>query len=254
MGKFDKDQLGDRMKRYEARAASSLVPKVPMLLRLDGRAFHTLTHGLAKPYDLTLGRCMEAAARAVCEDVSGARLAFIQSDEVSVLVIDYQTPTTQGWFDYAVQKVVSVAASVATGAFNAEWSQAYGSVATFDCRAWSLPREEVCNYFIWRQQDAVRNSIQGLAQAHFSHKALHGKNTTELQDMLVLDRGINWNDCPVPQKRGVCLYRETYEAETPTGEPATRHRWVADVQVPIFTQNRNYIEQWLAVEAKEDPK
>lgn len=110
--------------------------------------------------------------------------------------------------------------------------------AMFDARAFTLPKEEVCNYFIWRQQDASRNSVQMVAQSLFSHKQLHGKNTGELQDMMFTEHGVNWNDYPTHQKRGACIVKEYYEKEG-----ATRSRWVPDLEIPIFTQDRDYIDK-----------
>lgn len=235
--------LGDRMKLYEAIPRTRLLPKVPVLIRVDGRAFHTFTHGMDKPLDSVLWNAMCDAARALCEDISGAQLAYVQSDEISVLVTDTQARETQPWFDYDVQKVVSVSASVATGGL----IQSLGilrRMPAFDGRAWNLPPAEVCNYFIWRQQDAIRNSIQGLAQAHFSPKQLHGVNTSGMLDML-REKGVSWNACPTTQRRGACVYREVYEKEGEDSAPVTRHRWIVDREIPLFTEEREYVEKFL---------
>lgn len=252
----DKDSLGDRMKGYECIPRLRLVPKMPALLRLDGKAFHTLTSGLEKPVDHGFAMCMKAAAVDLCEQIQGCQVAYVQSDEITLLLIDYQSIKTQGWFEYEVQKMCSVAASVATHAFFEAWRGWHPERISvrpyFDCRAWNLPREEVVNCFIWRQQDATRNSISGLAQAHFSHKELHQKNQVQMQDMLH-GKGINWNDCPIPQKRGVCVVRETYKmtreglTRVPEvqAEEVTRSRWVVDEAIPVFTQDRWYIQRWV---------
>lgn len=239
--------LGDRMKRYETVAAIRLVPKVPAMIRLDGKAFHTLTRGCEKPYDRVFQETMWNTAQYLCEEISGCRLAYVQSDEISLLLVDYQTPQTQGWFDYEIQKLVSVAASMAAAEFGYLWEVHHGrnQRPVFDARAWSLPPHEVVNYFIWRQQDATRNSVSGLAQAHFSPRQLHGKNGGQMQDML-MEKGINWNDCPIPQKRGVCVSRETY-----TLAEAVRHRWVIDETIPIFTEDREYVEDFARAEGPE---
>jgi len=251
------DSLGDRMKMYESVPRLRLVPKMPVLLRLDGKAFHTLTRGMEKPVDRGFYKSMLAAATELCEQIQGCQVAYVQSDEITLLLVDYQTIKTQGWFEYEVQKMCSVAASIATHAFAEAFRVHHadrfaGARPYFDCRAWNLPREEVVNCFIWRQQDATRNSIQGLAQAHFSHKELHGADQPKMMDMLMLQKGINWNDCPIPQKRGVCVVKEHFKitldrgmVRTPEVQPeVTRSRWKVDEAIPIFTQNRDYIQHY----------
>lgn len=241
------DSLGDRMKAYESVPRARLMPKTPVLLRLDGKAFHTLTRGMDRPYDERFMRCMWSTATELCDSIQGCKIAYVQSDEITLLLIDYQTYQTQGWFDYEVQKMCSISASIATAAFGDKFRELFPerkATPLFDARCWNLPREEVANCLIWRQQDASRNSIQMLAQAHFSHKEMHLKNCSMLQDMLMLDKGVNWNDQPVPFKRGACAIRESYAGP----ENSIRHRWVIDENVPIFTQNRDYVERCLAVE------
>lgn len=245
----DKDSLGDRMKGYESVPRIRLVPRMPVLLRLDGKAFHTLTRGIEKPVDLGFYKSMLAAATELCEQIQGCQIAYMQSDEITLLLVDYQTLQTQGWFEYEVQKMCSVAASIATHAFAEAFRgwhpDRYDNARPyFDCRAWNIPREEVVNCFVWRQQDATRNSIQGLAQAHFSHKELHQKDQPAMMDMLMLGKGVNWNDCPVPQKRGVCVVKEQYEVDMQGAVGRCwRTRWIIDEAIPIFTQDRNYIQR-----------
>lgn len=229
------------MKRFEAISAAKLMPKTPVLIRLDGKAFHTLTRGMEKPVDWKFMSAMWLTAAELCEQISGCRVAYVQSDEISLLLVDYQSIGTQGWFDYELQKLVSVSAGIATAAF---CEQEVGR-GVFDSRAWNLPPNEVTNYFIWRQQDATRNSVSGLAQSHFSVNALHGKNNAAMQDML-MSKGVNWNDCPTPQKRGVCVVRETFTLNADEMCGATRHRWVVDESIPVFTEDRQYIERFVA--------
>lgn len=236
--------LGDRMKRYEAISASRLMPKTPVLIRLDGKAFHTLTRKCTKPWDLGFQTAMWETARYLCDQISGCRVAYVQSDEITLLLVDYQSIGTQGWFDYELQKLVSVSASIAAAAFARAFN--VDALAAFDARAWNLPAHEVVNCFIWRQQDATRNSILGLAQAHYSHNEMQGKKTDVLQDMLMA-KGINWNDCPVPQKRGVCITRETFLVGGGI-DTCWRHRWTVDEAIPIFTESREYIERFVRVD------
>jgi tRNA(His) guanylyltransferase len=246
------DSLGDRMKRYEITSQNLLTRFVPVIIRIDGKAFHTFTRGLEKPFDQRLIDTMWATAIFLCEQIQGCKVAYIQSDEISLLLTDYETIKTEAWFDYNVQKMVSIAASIATVGFNKEWNSVLNFAdicgesilnndwAMFDARVFNLPKEEVCNYFIWRQQDATRNSIQGLAQANFSHKQLQNKNCDQLQELLFQEKDINWNDCATYQKRGACIVKKEYEISG-----ALRTGWKFDREIPIFTQDRNYIEKYI---------
>lgn len=234
------DSLGDRMKRYEAVAGGSLMRRAPVIVRVDGKAFHSLTRGMRRPFDVEFVGCMNSAAIALMEEVQGAKLAYVQSDEISVVVCDYDTIQTEAWFGYRIQKVASIAASLATAAFTEAFRIRFPerqSRPLFDGRAFSLPDEdEVVNYLIWRQQDAVRNSIQATGHAHFSAKQLHQKNTAQIQEMLFAEKGINWSDTPTHLKRGFCVSRETHDVEG-----GTRHTILADRETPTFTQDRGYI-------------
>lgn len=253
-----KDSLGDRMKEAENATRFNLVHKVPVIGRLDGKAFHTFTRGLIRPYDPRMHRCMWAAAVELCRTVQGCQMAYVQSDEISLLLTDDATPNTDAWFGYDLRKMCSVAASTATRAFIRAMAQELPErfsefqFPDFDARFWNLTSAEVPNYFIWRQQDASRNSINSLGQFYFSHKELQGKTIGQVQDMLMLQMGdeqrpVNWNDCPTVQKRGVCVVKEEYVASTGPifGSVVTRSRWVVDEDIPVFTQDRTYITRWL---------
>lgn len=156
----------------------------------------------------------------------------LHTSKISILVNDYEYFETQAWFDKKLQKVVSVSASVATAYFN-KFMWGFGTrpiekVALFDSRAFVIPREEACNYFCWRQQDAERNSVSSLAQAHFSHNSLQGKNVTEMKEML-LGQYINWDDLPISQKRGRCVRKDGN----------------IDNDIPRFQESREYIDHHL---------
>lgn len=224
-----KDDLGDRMKRqYESRTRYMLPRRTFTILRADGKAFHTFTRHCQKPHDQALADAMDAAAVALCEGAQGACFGYVQSDEISVLLQDFADIKTDAWYDGNLQKMVSVGASLATMAFNASYE--LSNRALFDCRAFTIPDPiEVENYFIWRQQDAVRNSIQGLAQSRFSPKQLHGVNTSAMQEKLFQEHGINWNDVPVEQKRGRGIVY------------TTERGWEIDRDIPTFTVNRDYL-------------
>ena len=232
-----KDSLGYRMKRYEDVPRISLTPRMPMLLRIDGRAFHTYTRAFDRPWDLSIRDAMTAIATALMHEVSGAKIAYLQSDEVSVAVTDDDRLDSQAWFGKGVQKICSVAASIATAAFSDRIPLGRAS-ATFDARCWVIPREDVNNYFLWRQRDASRNSVFMLGQAHFSHKALQGKNGPQIQDMLMLDKAVNWNDLETWKKRGWCVVRRAVEVDG-----VVRHEIEPDWDPPIFSQDREYIER-----------
>lgn len=227
-----KDPIGDRMKaNYEDISRVRLTRRVPVIGRIDGRAFHTLTKGMNKPFDEEFMNAMTYAAAKVAKEVQGCKLAYVQSDEISLLLTDYENLETDAWFKYNLQKMCSVAASIATLYFNFYLETATkhkGKSGCFDARFFNVPKEEVCNYFIWRQKDATRNSIQLLAQSQFSHKALQGLSASELQDKLVLEKGINWNDLETRKRRGSCIIN---------GE--------IDTEIPVFTQDRRYIERFV---------
>jgi len=225
---MNKDSLGDRMKYYESVTDYTLTKRVPVIIRLDGRAFHTLTKkyynkgSYQRGYDFDFVNNMIYTCLYVQEHIQGCTLAYCQSDEISLLLTDYKTIKTQGWFNYEIRKMISISAGLASGYFSRE----LGRVAIFDSRVFSIPQDEVCNYFIWRQQDATRNAIQTAGQEYFSHKELHQKSCNEIQEMLFKKHNINFNDYPIIRKRGFCVIDEQ----------------VDDI-IPIFTQDRDYIEK-----------
>lgn len=257
-----KDSLGDRMKRYEGVAKTSLVSRMPVILRLDGCHFHTFTKGFAKPFDDILIQTMQMTMKYLCESIQGCVFGYTQSDEITLVLVDYKNINSSAWFDNEVQKMCSVAASMCTMAFNRYFAynvdnsdigvnddmwgvymNAIRKGAYFDCRAFNVPKEDVCNCVLWRQQDATRNSIQMLAQANFSHKSLQGLNCNMLQDKLMTEKGINWNDLDTVKKRGTaCIKAYCMDGVK------TRTKWVLDYSMPILTQDRSYIEQLINFE------
>lgn len=253
------DSLGDRMEGYENVSRIYLPRRLPVIIRVDGRAFHTFTKGFQRPFDKVLAQAMRETAIALCKEISGAKLAYTQSDEISILVTNNDTLETQPWFNNNLQKLVSLSASTATLAFDKAfyWAtvtykgdgqmfQVYAKAsktATFDSRAFVLPPDEVTNYFIWRQQDAVRNSIQMVAQSLYSHKELQNKNCDDLQEM-IFQKGINWNEYEPWQKRGICV-RKNDMALIAGSKEILRGTWEPDFNTPVFTQDRNYINNLL---------
>lgn len=261
------DNLGDRMKSYEDCYRSFLPIRMPVILRIDGKAFHTYTKGCKRPVDQGLVDCMNDTAIELCKKVQGCQVAYVQSDEISLLVNNYQEIDTQSWFDNNLQKMVSISASIASVTFTMNSDKIWGKdcveggdgypvcmpirkPAYFDSRAFVMPKEDVVNYFLWRQQDATRNSVQMLARTLYSHKELENKNNSELQEMC-FQKGINWNDCPVPQKRGRCIVKKTVIKMSCGSNPKAnygetiRHVWQVDNNIPIFSADRNYIGQFV---------
>lgn len=193
-----KDSLGDRMKsNYEDRQRFYLTRRTPVIMRLDGKAFHTVTKKAEKPYDGTIINAMQATALKLLQEIQGAKCAYVQSDEISILITDFDALQTEAWFDYNLNKMVSISSAIAS----VEFSKLFGKSVYFDSRVFNIPKEEVTNYFRWRYLDWVRNSIQMLAQSLYSQKQLHGKNTSILQDMC-MDKGINWSKLDPIYKNG----------------------------------------------------
>src|SRR5690242_11913097 len=245
----DTSALGDRMKAYEAVHRTVLPRRTYTLLRLDGKAFHSYLRGCRRPFDEDFMADMNTVSEALCTEISGTAFAYTQSDEISLLVTDFASLQTQPWFGGVVAKVLSVSASLATAVLN---ERRPGKRALFDARVFTLADPvEVANYFLWRQRDAVRNSISMAAQAHFSHRQLHKVNTDRMQELLWSEAGINWNDYPAACKRGqvtvrrvgerevVYTDRRTQEQVTTT---ATRSWWETD-GAPHFTAHP---DGWLA--------
>lgn len=257
---MDKTSLGDRMKSYEDINRNYLIPNIPVIIRIDGKAFHSFTKGMKRPFDNILIESMNETAKYLCKNISGCKMAYTQSDEISLLITDYDTINTEGWFKYNIQKMVSVSASMATLAFNKNFKEQIESLnltnekdceyfykvenkinsAMFDSRVFQLPKDEVCNYFIWRQQDCVRNSIQSVAFANFNPKQVYKKNCDQLQEMLWREKNINWNNFDTHLKRGRCVVKEIY-----LKEDTERSRWVVDNSIPTFTQFRSYVEKYV---------
>lgn len=247
------DSLGNRIKGYEDTWRLSLPRRFPLLLRLDGKAFSSYTAKCKRPWDENINEVMDLTAKALCTQLQTVQIAYIQSDEITLLLHGYKRFNSQPWFDNNLQKMVSVAASIAGATFTANsgliWDDEI-KPAYFDCRAFVLPESEVCNAFLWRQQDASRNSVQMLARSLYSHKECNNKNNSELQEMC-FQKGSNWNDIPTKYRRGRCVLRELYEVESPSGT-VQRSRWVVDNEIPIFSQDRDYINKHLELLPEDD--
>lgn len=279
----DTSALGNRMKSYEEVSRTVLTARMPMIVRVDGRAFHTYvkrlhTPGTDTPWNPVIRDALTDVARALMAEITGAKIAYLQSDEVSVLVTDYDKHGSQPWFGKVAQKVASVAASIATVAFNRNIqgyiddelpAEMFPTDATFDARVFVVPREDAANYFVWRQQDATRNSVSMLAHHHFDPGALHGKSWGVMQEMLFSERGVNWNNSPTWQKRGWCVVRrrqrrtvgelraEGARLDIPDHVIVEDHVEVVrqvmepDWEIPVFTKEPGYLEQHVDLRAPE---
>ena len=304
------DDLGKRMKEYyEGIPKTKLMRKTPVMIRIDGKAFHTFTKGFQKPFDEVLIKSMQETTKYLCENIQGCVLGYTQSDEISLVLVDYKNFETSAWFDYEIQKMCSIAASMATIAFNKAfeknakrfiqcisqkqpifvhkgeeqikiknvptsdelavrqlidsakkeieliktYEKAIEKGAMFDASVFNIPKEEVTNCIYWRQLDASRNSVQMVGQANFSHKDLQNKSCNMIQDMLMLQKGINWNDLPTYKKRGSCVVRNEIILEkyndgkieaTLRDFSQSQHAWIIDKDIPIFKgEGREYIEK-----------
>lgn len=253
-----KDSLGDRMKRFYENITKYFLPRrTYTIIRIDGKAFHSLTQNFDKPFDYTFINQMDETAKYLCKNIQGAKFAFVQSDEISILMTDFDKINTCAWFDGNVQKIASISASMATSKFNQLRFLDYITkkyidciiritdlylqnlseikLAEFDSRVFTIPSQiEVFNYFVWRQQDTVRNSISSVAQSLYSHKELEKVNTDKMQEMC-FQKGINWNDYDSGVKRGRFIMKVENDVNH-----TKRTSWET-VPCPIFTQDSDWL-------------
>lgn len=281
------DDLGKRMKEfYEQVPKTRLVRRMPVAIRIDGKAFHTFTRGFQKPFDKVLMTTMQETTKYLCENIQGCVFGYTQSDEITLILVDYKELDTSAWFDYEVQKLCSISASMATMAFNKIFSKnaenyiqncatdyetdgLYGKGtpeyqlceiyqkavekgAMFDARCFNIPKEEATNLIYWRQLDAARNSIQMVGQANFSHKELQNKSCNMIQDMLHEQKGINWNDFPTDCKRGSAVIKRkigtNVAAACGIAGATYETRWVIDRNMPMLKgEDRKYLDDLIYI-------
>ncbi len=248
-----KDLLGARMKRYEAVTDIKLIRRMPVILRFDMCHGHSFTKGFQKPFDEIFMKSMQLTMETLCKEIHGAVLGYTQSDEITLILVDYSTLETAAWFDNRLEKIVSVGASMAARFFNQFYIHVLENckkadkdadlsiykkkvfTANFDCRAFNIPKEDVCNNLIWRQKDAERNSVQMAAQSLYSQKELLGISNKELQNKMFTEKGVNWSEFSVSCKRGTAC-RKNAEG-----------KWFIDYAMPILTEDRSYIEDLIYV-------
>lgn len=274
-------KVSDRIKDYyEDRTKTFLMRRMITIIRLDGKGFSKWTKKLNKPFDEGFTDDMIETAKYLCENIQGAKFAYAQSDEISIVLTDFDNLESQAWFDYNVQKMTSIAASMATAKFNqlrlsrmaknnvdpfrSTWASVLDEtmsvdeindfkIAMFDARVFQVPTvDEMVNTMIWRQQDATRNSISMAAYEICGHSATMNMSGSEKQELL-FQEGVNWNDYPVKFKRGTVIKKvERLMTRKPSGDNDkttmidenlifTRNVWEADEDTPIFTQNKEYL-------------
>lgn len=268
--KTNKDDLGNRMKGYENCTRNFLPRRSYTIIRIDGKAFHSYTRGCKRPFDMDLIEDMDLTAKYLCKNIQGAVCAFVQSDEISIVITDFKDIKTSAWFDNNIQKMCSVSASMATSMFNEArirrqmelqfkmdiceqtklnilgWIKHYKK-AEFDSRVFQIPsKTEVMNYMVWRQQDTTRNSIQSVAHYLYSDKNLENKNCNQMKEMMWTEKGVNWNEFDDKLKYGRMIIKEKELNETPyinadkVQTNYIRTKWVS-VAPPIFTQDKEYL-------------
>lgn len=267
---MDRSDLAERMKNYyENIPKTKLMRRVPVAIRLDGKAFHTFTRGFKKPFDDLLITSMQQTMQYLCENIQGCVFGYTQSDEITLILIDYQKLNSAAWFDYEVQKLCSISASMATMAFNKffrtnmlildlggtsgtqynRYTAAINQGALFDARCFNIPKEEVTNLIYWRQLDATRNSIQMVGQHYFSHSQLKGKSCNDIQDMLFKEHDINWNDYSTYYKRGsACRKTKMTELDIDKQKCTEVTKWFIDYDMPILKgEDRQYVDKYIYV-------
>lgn len=295
MGKITKDSLGDRQKQYEISSETQLVPKMPIIIRIDGKAFHTYTRGMQKPFDELLGNAMKKTMRALCKDIHTCVFGYTQSDEITLVLKLPDRIRSQAYMNRRVQKIVSLTASKATRYFNKFFTDEYLRLskdrrdevnklvkklvkigfdtaeseciqkeikeieardsklmstyisrlgnAEFDSRAFNVPEWDCINNIIWRQQDAIRNSVEMVGHVHFTDKQLYKVNVEGIKSMLKEQKGIDWEkDFTAYQKRGACCYRVEEEVIR-NGNKVVRRQWKLDEDMPIIQLNREWFSE-----------
>ena len=264
-----KNTLGERIKGYESVYKNTLPIRTPTLIRCDGRAFKNFTKGFKRPFSTLLRHCMIEAAKHMCRNIPNTEIAYTQSDEITLLLVE-KGENTQSWYSKRLNKLLSVSASICTNGFNKALYNAFTNKsyinpftdqtiklednilnhiytkvfqAEFDCTAFSLPEFEVNNAFIFRQRDAVRNSINQIAHCYFSPKELNKVHSQEIIEKLKNERNVLWEDVPKYFQRGVCIIKENFTIEDKPN--VIRTRWNVDLNIPIFEEDRDYINKHL---------
>ncbi len=263
--------LATRIKEfYEDRTKTFLPRRTITLIRLDGKGFSKYTKSLKKPFDDGFSDDMDATAQFLCENIQGAKFAYTQSDEITVVMTDFDNYESQAWYDYNVQKMTSISASMATAKFNQlrllrkcseidnddkfkmleDFDIKGVRLAMFDARVFQVPTvDEMVNTLIWRQQDCSRNSISMAADAYYSHSKLEGLSGSDKQDLL-MEKNVNWNDYIPKYKRGSVIKKEKVMVNGQNGQLVERKKWIIDGNTPIFTKDKEYLINLVGIKEK----
>lgn len=208
-------EIGNRIKdNYELRNRNYLTRRIPVIIRIDGVAFHSFTKNFQKPFDSLMIHKMQIATNSLIDKIQGFKCAYVQSDEVSILLTDYDTLNTSAWFDYNKSKLESVSASLMTAYFqDYSFKEKTRIIPYFDARAFNIPKEEVVNYFLWRALDWKRNSLHMYASKFFSQKQLFKKNSKEKHEMLH-SVGANWTtNLSKIEKNGTFFFKNSSRSD-----------------------------------------
>ena len=238
------NELTNRMKNYyENRSKTYLMRRTPVIVRVDGKAFHTFTKGMKKPFDDIITKSMQDTMLYLCEHMQGAVFGYTQSDEITIVLVDYKNLDSQALYDYSVQKLCSITASMATFAFNKAFAkridkdsfyqQKADMGALFDARCFNIPKEEVVNCIIWRQLDGMRNAISSVGQNYFSQKELNKKTSDNIKQML-LEKGVDFEQFPTESKLGSACFKEN-------------GKFKVDTEMPFIVMDKSYVANALPV-------
>jgi tRNA(His) 5'-end guanylyltransferase len=237
---FDK-----RMKRYEQVTDTYLMRRTPVICRLDGEHFRTYTKGMKKPFDDIFRKSMQDTMMALCKEIPGCVFGYTQSDEITLVLVDYQTLETEAWFDYRISKLIASTASKAARLFNKffvdnttqmadeETFKRYAKKfhkADFDSRVFNVPMWDVVNNVLWRQKDAAKNSVATVAQSLYSQKELNGIKSKDLKVKMLTEKGVDWDSLAPEYKWGTACRR-------------VDGKWSIDYEMPMLSDDRDYLEK-----------
>ena len=258
------DSLGDRMKSYyETASRTKLLRRTPVVIRIDGKAFHTFTKKFKKPIDEVMAESMRRTMLRLCESVEGCVFGYTQSDEITLVLVDYKTLEQGAFFDYDVQKMCSVAASMATMEFNRafyelaaelteseeDFKKIYAPMlgkATFDARCFNVPKEEVVNCVYWRQLDAMRNSIQSFGRSRMPQSRMQHMNCDKIKEALSQEFGVVWDELPAKDKWGSACIKAVLSFANPPDTLLARASWRIDEDMPLLKgEGRRYLAEYV---------
>jgi tRNA(His) 5'-end guanylyltransferase len=258
--------LGDRIKTYEKAYDIYMPSRLPVIVRLDGKGFSKFTKFIKaeKPFDGSFSGIMAFTMKKVAEEIEGCVFGYTQSDEITFVIKNDQSLESTPWFGNRIQKITSVAASIASAAFNQYMAEHWPEnewlcLAYFDARTFVVPNwQEAINCLVWRQNNCTKNSVSAACYYESAkkigkktaRKEMHGLNQKQQQEMLFQHTGLNWNNYPAKFKRGVGCYKVTKEMAL-NGKTFMRNNWQIDQELPIFTQDPSFLRGILGLDDGE---